>query len=393
MNDLQRKVCERARYLASKNEGAVNRVIHGGKVGYKEMIDEYERARANIAKSEFALPVEEYMSKVQDISRAKDAAKEAKRQRLLEALSQPVEEKEDLVEDFTLQKPIMSQIKQKPRSAKEPKLEKALKKFEGRDNISRDEVLNYIKKNTPKLAIVDFLKKHEVEFDIDTGEVEMDEDDEPVRDKKGKKVHIYRSIVIDDKLGKDLTKDQLMDALEAPQEKIIDEYGVREKNMFSKAELLKLAGINKRGEKIAGGRKVIRVKSISKGLVENMKRNYALPDKPDPLLAEQAKAGKDEMPVDKSNRTEAAQKALKHYHKYRKAYSSFPQYGDIMDRKKTMSDAFKIYKKLMEKHEGDHDKAMKKLLKIITCKGQECGGYGDVYAKKMAKLARKGVSV
>lgn len=405
MNDLQRKVCERARYLASKNEGAVNRVIHGGKTSYKDMIDEYERARVNIAKSEFALPVEEYMGKVQEISMAKDAAKEAKRQRLLKALSQPVGEVKDVVEDSSLQEPLMSQIKQKPRSAKEPKLEKALKKFEGRDNISREEVFNYIRKNVPKRRIIDLLKEHNIEFEIETGEyeVELDEDGEPILDedgeeiyildKKGKKIPIYKSFVINDELGKDLTKDQLMEALNDSQDDVTDKYGVLSKNEFSKAELLKLAGLNKKGEKVAGGRKVVRIKGINEGLVKNMKRNYALPDKPDPLLAEQAKAGKDEMPVDKSNRTEAAQKALKHYHKYRKAYSSFPQYGDITDRKKTMSDAFKIYKKLMEKHEGDHDKAMKKLFKIIVAKREECGGYGDVYAKKMAKLARKGVAV
>lgn len=368
MNDLQRKVLLRTKYLVDKNEGAVNRVIHGGK--YAEEIDAYERARAKIAKSEFALPVEEYMGKVQDISRAKDAIKESKRQKLLKALSQPVEVVEDIAENVVIEQPdILSQIKQKPRSAKAkaPPDSSQLEQFKERANLRKYDVLEYIKKNVPKKDIIKAIEDKGITVGT---KGKVDEDGISI---KPSKIDLSR-----------IPKDRLFSMF------FVDNAlpGKPIKTYFTKQELLNLAKISKKGERIGGS--IMLDRGDYEYLLRKMKPEYdPAPSCPDPLLAEQAAAAKGKMPVDKSNSMDSAKKGLEAYHRFRKSYSAFPQYGEIMDRKKTMSDAFKIYKKLMAKHEDDHEKAMKKLLAHVVDVSQKSGGYGVPYAKRMASLARK----
>lgn len=376
MNELQQKVCLRARYLVDKNEGAVNRMIHGGESKYvsnKKLIDEFEKSRAKIAESEFALPVEEYMGKVHDISLAKDAAREAKRQKLLSYMGKPskfVEAETVVVEESTF-----PGVEQKERSKAVEKKVFTDEKFKGRERISRDELIKYILKNAGKKKIGEAIaaKKVTISRRVPDEEIEklIDRGVDPSE-------HGYFEDDEGYRIGLTVDRSNVGDFTKKEMGKILEDHYASGERVFSKAELYELAGLHRGGVDY-------------KGILSKKARDYSIRDKPDPLLAEQAAAAKDNMPVDKSASMSKAVEGLKNYHRFRREYIQFPQYQDVMDRKKTMADAFKIYKKLAANY--DHIKSMKKLHQLMMDVSEKHGGYGQLYSKKMASLARKGVTL
>lgn len=380
MNPLQKKVVERAKYLADKNEGAVYRVIHGGeKRSHKELIDDYEMARARIAESEFALPVEEYMEKVHNISRAKDAIKEAKRQELIEGLSGPYRDEVDVLESKVTEpdgEVKFKGIKQKKRSGpkqEQPSELQQVEKFRGREKLTRKEVKNYISKNIKKTEIVDFIARKGFKI--------KDSDD---------KFH-----QVDPDVLKSMSKEQLVN-------EILNSYGPDKRRNFKKYELLKLAKLTKKGERLVGAGH----SQVVDDLLCKLKAHYRpAPSSPDPLLAKQAKKAKDagfpgnyymdEPRAGKkltSDDISNMQKGLKMYHKFMREYKEFPDFGEVMDKKKAIKHAYKVYKKLLEKHDGDHSKTISEMQSYHDKIKVKHGG-GEAYNKMMGRLARKDVEL
>jgi len=388
MNPLQRKVVERAHYLADRNDGAVYRTIHGGidgersevrmnpkgrKLSNKQLIDEYEKIRARVAESEFALPVEDYMGKVQDISRAKDAIKKSKYKELLKGLSQPYEEDQVSMEQQEVipgdHEPILPHIRQKPRH-KISQQQEQLEKFKGRQNLTRREVLNYIHKNIKKREVADYLHKKRVAIVVD-GE------------KYVPSLHELES----------LRKEDIFHILNSEKPD-----GDR---LLKKKDLLKLAKLTDVGERIIGSGSPHVIE-----LLKKIRKNYEpSPHGRSPMLAEQAKvAAKAGFPGNYYDGSEEGgkhdmtksdikhmQEGLKVYHRFVKHYKDFPDYGEIIDKKKAVKHAYKVYKKLLDKGHS-HEEAIEKMHHHHKSIMESEGGR-DVYDKKMAKLARKGVDV
>jgi hypothetical protein len=299
--------------------------------------------------------------------------------KLIEGLSGPfreevdvLESKEEYPEDVKFKG-----IKQKPRSKPKRELEpEQIKKFEGRQKLTRREVVNYISKNIKKNELIDFIAKKGLYVRAEEGE------------------HIGEMIKADKDSLADMSKEELIKIINS---KSFD----NKKRNFKKYELLQLAKLSEKGQRLIGAGH----SDVIDRLLAKMKANYRpAPKEPSPMLSEQVKtAEKAGFPGNHYDESKGGkkitqgdidrmQKGLKLYHKFARDYKELPDYGEVMDKKKALKHAYKVYKKLLEKSDGDHEVAMKDI-KSFHKKILNKHGAGEMYSKTLAKLARKDVDL
>lgn len=346
MNQLQKKVVERAHYLADRNEGAVFRTIHGGKPSPKELIDEYEALRARIAESEFALPVEDYMRKVQLESLAKDKIKDEKRMEVVESLGL-IPEKE------------RSMKKEKPLSERLREVSKSVDGESSSRIVTKDKLIRSIGKRVDKIDIATFMANR------GWGGLFGKEGEEEwiFPDVPWIMAHITRKGLLQD-LRSDWT----------------DKDGVVRK--FSKAELKTLLDTH-------GGS--VGKKAIMEGIIKkkNDGAHHSVPDKPSPILAEQAERAADAgFPGNHydGDRLKKMQDGLKVYRVFARDFKDLKGVDSLADKKKALKQAYTLYKKIKEEG-GTHDDVMDKVEAIHKKLLDKFGGGGE-YCKNLQRHLR-----